>query len=129
MLNPSKFEPSKRGRASRLLSRKRNVPSTTSTGDEPIQPSLRHSADEVHYPTFPDVDPSVLQGLTPVSLVGRSKQLPQLYTFEGPHPSHRAKTSQGRTFVYLLDSSPEGKALSLALSESMGVPGGPVSGA
>ena len=115
-----KFQPSKRNHASRSSARKKNTSDTTHV-DGP-------SGEDACYPTFANVDPAVLQGLSPVNIVDRAKKLPQLYTFEGAHPSHRVKTSSSRTFVYLLDSSPQGKALAHTLSESMDVPGGPVSG-
>lgn len=70
----------------------------------------------------------MLTGLVPFNVPRRSTQLPPLYLFPGPHLYHPVKFPFSRTFVYLLDSSPEGKKLSFDLSEAQPVPPGPVEG-
>ncbi|KAI0086699.1 hypothetical protein BDY19DRAFT_908118 [Irpex rosettiformis] len=104
-------------------SSKRKSPSNAAPRPKPATDLV---APDSVYPSFEDrVDPSVLKDLTPFPIVGRSPKVPPIFEYHGPHPYHRVKSSESRTFVYLLDPSPEGKDYAYALSESLGVPGGP----
>ncbi|KAI0083660.1 hypothetical protein BDY19DRAFT_910432 [Irpex rosettiformis] len=79
------------------------------------------------YPVTVPVDSPVLRGLVPSTSYDntrRSRQLPCLYEYPLPHPSHRVKFPGSRTFVYLVDPSPENKAITDALFMSQGIPSG-----
>lgn len=71
----------------------------------------------------------MLRGLTKVKLPRRSRGLPDLYKFGGDHPSHRVKLPTSSTYVYLVDSSPEGKETFDRISDAQTVPSGPIAGA
>ena len=76
------------------------------------------------YSVVPE-DPRVLVGLVPFPIAGRNPALPPLYRYEGIHPQLlTAVTPATVVYVYLVDSSPEGRQVSRSLSESMSVPGG-----
>ncbi|KAI0734354.1 hypothetical protein BC629DRAFT_1600858 [Irpex lacteus] len=83
------------------------------------------------YPFIATEGSAVLRGLV-VSKAYRSTDRPPLfpviYEFNGPHPSHRVKFRGSRTFVYLIDSTPRGKALADAIWSTQTVPGGSVRG-
>ncbi|KAI0793096.1 hypothetical protein BC629DRAFT_1592997 [Irpex lacteus] len=79
------------------------------------------------YPVTVPADSPVLCGLTASEKYNnaeRSPQLPFIYEHLGPHPSHRVKFPESRTFVYLVDPSPEGKAVADALWMAQKVPRG-----
>ncbi len=84
-----------------------------------------------HYPFTASEGSPVLRGLV-VSQAYRTTDRPPLfpviYEFHGPHPSHRVKFRGSRTFVYLIDSTPEGKALADAIWSTQTIPGGSVRG-
>ncbi|KAI0083298.1 hypothetical protein BDY19DRAFT_910704 [Irpex rosettiformis] len=79
------------------------------------------------YPVAVASNSPVLRGLVPCTLYDsnrRSTQLPMLYEYPFPHPSHRVKLPGSRTYVYLVDPSPEGKAIADALMMAQVVPSG-----
>ncbi|KAI0788938.1 hypothetical protein BC629DRAFT_1593435 [Irpex lacteus] len=80
------------------------------------------------YPVEVPIDSPVLRGLTPVPVENRDPLLPLLYEYSAPHPYHRLRPPSGRTYVYLVDPSPKGKALYSAIADSMKVPPGPIAG-
>lgn len=80
------------------------------------------------YPvTVPDDSP-VMRGLRPFKVPGRDPLLPPFYEHDGPHPRHRLKFPDSRTFVYLVDPSDEGKDLFTAISNAQRVPSGMIKG-
>lgn len=90
-----------------------------------------------HYPVVVAPDSPVLNGLTAFELNsdegkydprGRRTQLPCIYEWKGPHPSHPVKFKESRTYVYLVDPSLEGKEVAQKLWMDEKVPGGPVAG-
>lgn len=83
------------------------------------------------YPVTVPSESPVLSGLSVSDLGvldGRNPRLPVLYQYAGDHPSHRVKFKESRTFVYLIDPTPEGKAMALKLWMSIKIPGGFASG-
>ncbi|KAI0084163.1 hypothetical protein BDY19DRAFT_910009 [Irpex rosettiformis] len=79
------------------------------------------------YPARLPDDSPVLRGLVPCTsydTTRRSPQLPILYEYPSAHPSHRVKFEESRTYVYLVDPSAEGKAISDALGMAQGIPSG-----
>lgn len=83
------------------------------------------------YPVIVPNESPVLRGLTlskENELEGRDPRLPTLYDFEGDHPPHRIKFKESRTFAYLIDPSPKGKSIALALWLSLKISGGSASG-
>ncbi len=83
------------------------------------------------YPFTAPVGSPVLRGLVVSNAYKSTERLPLfplIYEFKGPHPSHRVKLRGSRTFVYLVDSSPRGKALADAIWSTQTVPGGSVRG-
>ncbi|KAI0083169.1 hypothetical protein BDY19DRAFT_998784 [Irpex rosettiformis] len=82
------------------------------------------------YPVIvPDNSP-VLRGLVPctaIQIESRPSQLPVIYEWIGPHPSHPVKFEGSRTYVYLVDPSPEGKRVAEALWIAQKVPDGHIS--
>ncbi|KAI0083069.1 hypothetical protein BDY19DRAFT_998891 [Irpex rosettiformis] len=104
---------------------KRNPP--TKASSRPNTQASLITPDSV-YPSFEgQVDQSVLRDLVPFPIIERSPKVPSIFEYHGSHPSHRVKYTGARTFVYLLDSSPEGKDFAYTLSESLRVPGGSLS--
>ncbi|KAI0083268.1 hypothetical protein BDY19DRAFT_910728 [Irpex rosettiformis] len=101
---------------------------TSKASSRPNPPVVAITPDSA-YPLFEeDVDSSVLSGLVPFPIADRSPKLPSIFEYRGQHPSHHIKCNEGRTFVYLLDSSPKGKEYAYALSESLKVLGGCLAG-
>ncbi len=80
------------------------------------------------YPVTVPAGSPVLKGLDLVPLAGRNPLLPPLYQYTEPHPYHRIRPKNCKTYVYLVDPSPKGKALYSAIADSMKVPGGPIAG-
>ena len=72
------------------------------------------------------VSPSALLNLHPVEIPGRDPILSPLYEYRSPdnsrHPQRRS--NQGRVYVHIVDSSPEGKAFDRAYVDQLEVPSG-----
>ena len=75
----------------------------------------------------PDGSP-VVRDLCRVDTSWRSPQLPCLYKYLGDHPYHRTKLPDSTTYVYLIDSSVDGKRVFDTISNAQTVPSGPISG-
>lgn len=88
---------------------------------------MTSTASEV-YPVKCQEGSPVLRGLTKVKLPRRSRALPDLYKFDGIHPSHQVKLPTSSTYVYLVDSSHEGKEVFDRISDAQKVPSGPIAG-
>ncbi|KAI0757914.1 hypothetical protein BC629DRAFT_1598239 [Irpex lacteus] len=88
---------------------------------------MTSTASEV-YPVKCQKGSPVLRGLTKVKLPRRSRALPDLYKFDGIHPSHQVKLPTSSTYVYLVDSSHEGKEVFDRISDAQKVPSGPIAG-
>ncbi|KAI0681800.1 hypothetical protein BC835DRAFT_1524625 [Cytidiella melzeri] len=77
------------------------------------------------------IDPSspVLRDLTVFDIANRDPRLPGIYVYTGdtPHPQHCVQAVGSRTFVYLTDSSEEGKTAAKEAAHSQTVPGGVIS--
>ncbi len=80
------------------------------------------------YPVRVDDDSPVMHGLTRLEIPDRNPLLPPLFLYKGDHPHHRLRPSDRRTYVYLVDPSPKGKAMAIKIANSMQVPAGPIAG-
>ncbi|KAI0085725.1 hypothetical protein BDY19DRAFT_908927 [Irpex rosettiformis] len=73
-------------------------------------------------------DHRVLEGIEPLDIDGRDPALPPMYRYtDGIHPQLRNHTRQGglgNVYVYLVDSSTDGRAAFLALTSKMSIPSG-----
>lgn len=74
------------------------------------------------------VDSPVLTDLELVDIPNRHPLHPPLYKYTKSHPHHRLRPKGRSTYVYLIDPSPEGKAVAVAIEKEMKVPPGPISG-
>lgn len=84
---------------------------------------------ESAYPVIVLQGSAVLKGLQILDLPGRSVSLPPLYEYiDGPHPLCRSLSQTARVYVYIVDSSPEGKRRFQEISEAQRVPEGPIGG-
>ena len=76
------------------------------------------------YDVVPE-DLRVLNGLVPFPISGRSRALPPIYRYEGVHPQlQSAMTPASVVYVYLVDSSPEGRKVFRELASKVSIPGG-----
>lgn len=80
------------------------------------------------YPVTVPEGSSVLLDLEVLDIPDRHPLHPQLYKYTKAHPHHRLRPKNRSTYVYLIDPSPEGKAVAVAIEKEMKVPPGPISG-
>lgn len=78
------------------------------------------------YPVSVPPGAACLQGLVPFDTPGRSPLLPPMYQYIGHHPLRQMYSPDQRTFVYLVDSSTEGKELFEQICLAQKVPEGPI---
>ncbi|KAI0682771.1 hypothetical protein BC835DRAFT_1311390 [Cytidiella melzeri] len=128
-----------------FLASSRTVPRATTCAIaarlQAICPILLRSVEQVgiFYETFislPEafllgIDPGspVLRDLTVFDIANCDPRLPSIYVYTGdtPHPRHCVQAVGGHTFVYLTDSSEEGKTAAKEAAHSQTVPGGVIS--
>ncbi|KAI0083214.1 hypothetical protein BDY19DRAFT_998758 [Irpex rosettiformis] len=75
-------------------------------------------------------DPRVYNGIEPFDIEGRNPALPPMFRYiDGIHPQLRNRSRQhgfGAVYVYLVDSSPDGRTAFQALASKIGIPSGQV---
>lgn len=80
------------------------------------------------YPVSVPEGSPVLLDLEVFDIPNRNPLHPPLYKYTKSHPHHRLRPEGRSTYVYLIDPSPEGKAVAVAIEKEMKVPPGPISG-
>lgn len=84
----------------------------------------KHTPPSTKYTVHPI--PTALKGLRLYMLKERDPRLPSFYIYDGRHPLCQETSNRpiGRTFVYFVDCSADGKALARSLSDEVEVPYG-----
>ena len=80
------------------------------------------------YPVTVSGQDLLLQGLVPLNFDTQNPLLPPLYKYPGPHPHHHMKSSNNKTYVYLVDLTQDGKDSFSAITKTQKVLGGRISG-